>query len=289
MRVSVVVSVFKNVSDFEITLGSISRQTIQEVEILVVDDGNSEEDSVELERICKSESRVRIIKNDINIGLTGSLIKACNQARAPYIARIDNGDLMVPENRLEMQLESFESDPGLAVVGGQIEIVDTLNGAIFRSKLEIIDDSQLRGFPLSVSRFHHVTVMMSKTAYRLSGGYDSFCRTGQDRELWPRLMDHGKGLCLPVVFSVAPMRFSSISVARNNEQIRNKIVDMKRKWKNRQITLLQFLISFSKCMAQLTMPVRLRVFLRYYKNMQFVKFIPMETAVSFRALKELYS
>src|SRR5690554_3723308 len=115
-KVSVVVSVFGNIQDFEVTLQSILNQSLKDIEVVVVDDGNSELDKANLAKICARDERVVLINNEKNKGLTQCLVQGVAAAEGEYIARIDNGDIMVPSNRLDLQLRKLMSCKELGIV-----------------------------------------------------------------------------------------------------------------------------------------------------------------------------
>lgn len=217
--ISVVLSVYKNVNLFDITLNSILNQSISEnIEVIVIDDGNTMEDSAYLFNKCLNEERIKYFKNKENIGLTKSLIRGCNLANGQYIARIDNGDIMVSENRLEDQQKILEAYSDVAIVGGAIELISFTFNKRYISKAIELPPGIIENPKRWTTLFPHMTVMFRKRAYDLAGGYDKDLKTGQDTDLWPRLLEHGKAYRKNSIFAIAPMMDESISVANNTKQ-----------------------------------------------------------------------
>lgn len=287
-RLSVVMGVYGRVEALETTLKTVFAQTVQDLEIVLVDDGNEGHDRLTLQRLAQSDARIQLLRNDRNVGLTASLVKGCAAARAPFIARIDNGDLMVPSTRLETQLALLEQNPRLAVVGGGVEFVDCLNAHRYRSPL--VHKAHAEIVRQSSNWFSHVTVMMRKSAYEACGGYDPAWRVGQDSELWPRLLQHGEGLNLPEVFAIAPIHRGSISVARNNEQILGKIRRI-RDTKSAERTLFKLMSTSGRIafeLVKLMLPIRLRVMLRNRKWTEFQGRVPKSALASPESLLDYY-
>lgn len=283
--VSVVVSVYKSVGEFRETLNTILSQSLASIEILVVNDGNSLEDTESLREICSADARVRLIENSRNRGLTQCLIQGVSEARGRYIARIDNGDLMVPRHRLEWQYGELEADNNLVIIGGDIEIVDALNGFRFRSNVGGSVQSPVNEAPMS-NIFFHMAVMFRKDTYFLTGGYNSQFRVGQDSDLWPRMLAYGYGKNLADVVAIAPMAPNSISVKKNRDQILQKLrrIDAART----QFGVFRYMLIVSLERLKLVTPIRIRVFLRYMKNMKMVGIISKRDSKDLSCIKEFY-
>jgi glycosyltransferase involved in cell wall biosynthesis len=189
--VSVVMAVYGNWDDLPATMDSILRQTVTDLEVILIDDGNPAEGREAIGSVARKDFRIRLIVNEENIGLTRSLIRGCEAARAEYIARIDCGDLMVPRHRLSRQLECFHKDESLGLVSGGIEMWDLINRKRWRTRLRTRDHEETIALPRYSSWADHPTVMFRKSTYQAAGGYNPDLRVGQDTELWPRMSEHG--------------------------------------------------------------------------------------------------
>ena len=226
-QISVVMAVYGNWDDLAATLESVLRQSHSGFELILVDDGNPEPGKSIIRKLADSDARIRLLVNELNQGLTLSLIRGCSEARSEFIARIDCGDLMVPDQRLEMQHRALVTDSGLALVSGGIELWDLINRKRWRSRLKYRSHEEIARRPRYTSWADHPTVMFRKTAYEQAGGYSRDWPVGQDTELWPRLAEHGRFAGLPEVFALRTLSPGSISVARNAQQVRGKIKRMK--------------------------------------------------------------
>jgi glycosyltransferase involved in cell wall biosynthesis len=258
----------------QITIGSILNQTLKYIEIIIVDDGNNSKDRKRIEQIATIDNRIKLLTNSHNIGLTKSLIFGCNMAAGKFIARIDNGDIMVPSTRLYQQKKILEKNSNFAIVGGGIEIVDTLNALRYRSKCILEEHEKILKKPKHKSLFMHVTVMMRTDCYQKSGGYNSNLKVGQDTDLWHRIIMTGKGCNLPEIFAIAPMRSNSISVKRNNDQIKGRLRKHLDHFRQKEITFFEYQKLSALEIMKLILPVRFRIMFRYLRNMKFVGRIP---------------
>lgn len=102
LKVSVIVAAFNQQRHIGRCLRSLLHQKIdhREYEIIVIDDGSTDLTPYALELFTDpSESTIRTLRNDSNLGLPASLNRGIKAARAPYIVRVDSDDY-VNENFL---------------------------------------------------------------------------------------------------------------------------------------------------------------------------------------------
>ena len=118
---TVLIAVYNGERFLREALYSVSTQTFTDFELLVVDDGSTDETATILESY--SDRRIRIITNRRNIGVAGSLRRGLNDARGEYIARIDADDIALPE-RLEKQVKYLDLHPEVGMVASLCLIID---------------------------------------------------------------------------------------------------------------------------------------------------------------------
>ena len=117
--VSVVMPVFNAIDTVERAARSILAQTLQDIELIVVDDGSTDGSGEIIERI--GDPRTRIIRTP-HLGVASAANTGTKLARAGLIARMDADDYAYPE-RIRLQLEFLESS-GHDVVGCHVRILD---------------------------------------------------------------------------------------------------------------------------------------------------------------------
>ena len=104
---------------------SIVAQTFQRWELLIIDDGSTDN---ALEAIADiRDTRIRTFRDGKNKGLAVRLNEACAMAAGQFFARMDQDDVSYPE-RLRLQVEALQTDPGLDVVAGRAITIDENNG-----------------------------------------------------------------------------------------------------------------------------------------------------------------
>lgn len=204
--VTVVMGVYNNAEFLERTIASVLAQLSVDLQFVIVDDG-SDQTTKELLARYKTNPKVQIITQP-NQGLTAALICGCSAAKAPYIARIDVGDEMLP-HRLVDQVLSLKQHPDAVLTTSPVTLHVAEGEPLFCAdytqedlKMGAADVASASGkIPF------HASVMFRTDIYRQVGGYRQEFYFAQDLDLWSRMIEHGdiivsdepltKGLILP--------------------------------------------------------------------------------------------
>lgn len=115
-QISVVIPLHNGAKYVEAALNSIHNQTVQVAEILVIDDGSTD-NGAELARQHPSRP---IVFQQPNQGAAAARNCGIRKARFPFIAFLDHDDLWRP-NKLLLQCAAFEQDPDLVTCFGRID------------------------------------------------------------------------------------------------------------------------------------------------------------------------
>jgi len=104
-----------NVNRFlDVAIRSVFAQTHPDWELIVIDDASSDGSGDFIKRI--DDPRVKLLRNEQNLGLPRSVNRAIDHATGHYMARFDGDDMLVPE-RLERQLNFALANPGIDMHG----------------------------------------------------------------------------------------------------------------------------------------------------------------------------
>jgi glycosyltransferase involved in cell wall biosynthesis len=219
-EVSVVMSVFNGGSSLARTVESVLTQSGVSLELIVVDDGSTDETARVLAAAAARDPRVRVLPQ-ANEGLTRSLVTGCDAAVGEFIARQDAGDISLP-GRLEKQCAVLRRSPTTVLVScftrsvgvyGEVVHESCVTAAELRAGLRAESLETLRG----PSR--HGTVMMRGDAYRRVGGYRPAFPVAQDIDLWLRLAEIGDVDVVPDVLYEADLSPDSITARRRSDQV----------------------------------------------------------------------
>ena len=170
-------------------LSSVLRQTMPDLELLVVDDASSDATSDILAGI--TDPRLVVLRNDRRSGLAASLNRGLDAARGRWVARLDADDIALP-HRLERQLAAAALDPP-AILGSAVADIDE-RGDVLRVHTVPASDVEVRWHALFSSPFYHPTVLFDRAMLDRHGlRYDTGFGESEDYDLWARLLEHGRG------------------------------------------------------------------------------------------------
>lgn len=111
MKISVIMSVYnEEVEWIEESIKSILEQTYKNFELIIIVDNPNRRDILStIERYQKLDSRIKIIKNEKNMGLVYSLNKGISISEGYYIARMDADDICI-KDRFEKQVNYLNNN-----------------------------------------------------------------------------------------------------------------------------------------------------------------------------------
>jgi hypothetical protein len=182
VKVTVCCSFYNRKNYVKATIDSLLSQDYDCFEIIVINDGSEEDIKTILDSY--HDNRLKIVHQD-NIGFVRSIRKAIDMSKGDYIAIQGAGDISFP-GRLRKQVEFLEKNPEYVVVGCAVRNYNIKNGKgkiIYHNSFIEIGDSNI---------YTHGEVMFRKKAYLDVGGYRTFFKYAQDRDLWLRLSTIGK-------------------------------------------------------------------------------------------------
>ena len=217
LEVTVLMSVCNGERYLREAIDSVLGQTLGAFEFLIIDDASTDASSKIIKQYADKDSRIRVITNESNLGLTASLNKGIAQTSTPYIARMDADDISLPE-RLEKQLAYMRAHPEVAALGCSIFDIDAE-----AKQMERIDppSEHEQIYALSCSfggGILHPTAFMRRAALVEIGGYRANLITAQDLDLWLRLGARHALANLPEVLLWRRKHAGSVSICRQSEQ-----------------------------------------------------------------------
>lgn len=213
--VSILLSVKDGEEYLDTCLRSIAQQTYSYWEIVIVNDGSTD-DTEQLITQWKSSvsQQVHVIHHSKAYGLTVSLNEASARARGVYLARIDADDTW-HESKLEKQINFLETNPDVGIVGTWY--VNITNAHTRTIHLPVLDKA-IKKIMFRKNPFGHSCVVMRKTLFEKVSGYDETLRYAQDRDLWFRLRPHTSFVNIPEVL-VRRLSHPSKSQTHKRQQI----------------------------------------------------------------------
>ena len=128
--VTVIIPVYNSGSTLSRAVASVLNQTLRAVELLIVDDGSTDDSLAIAEAIAATDPRVRVVALPENAGKARAMNLAANIARGTWIAVLDADDRYLP-TRLATLVEAGEAHGVDLVADNQLHS-DSATGSVFR-------------------------------------------------------------------------------------------------------------------------------------------------------------
>lgn len=192
--VSVLLPAYNGQQSIERAIKSILTQTLSEFQLVIVDDGSSDETWQVIQSF--DDPRILAVRHEANAGLVQALATGLRHCKGRFIARHDQDDVSMPD-RLNVQRDFLLEHPEVVLVGTWATVV----GGEDLSRLKAVPrlhhpwrDPDIRLMMAWNNPFVHGSVMIRKSALDASGGYstDRDLTPPEDYELWTRLASQGE-------------------------------------------------------------------------------------------------
>jgi glycosyltransferase involved in cell wall biosynthesis len=215
--VSVLLAVHNGGAFLDEAIHSILDQTFPDFELLVIDDGSTD-DSYNRAAAFK-DPRIRILRNETNIGLTRSLNRGLAEASGEYIARQDADDISLP-NRFAAQVQYLRSRLDVVLVGTSAVRINQKGMMVGTNDMPVTHET-IRWASVLDNPFLHTSVMFRRNVVQECGGYDEQYAVCQDYALWTRLAARHQVANLPerlVLMREHPRSMTRSQTSRTDEE-----------------------------------------------------------------------
>ena len=191
-RVTVLLPVYNGATTIDAAVQSILCQTFSDFELLVVDDGSTDDTPARL--AAHKDERLRVLRTE-NRGLGAALKYGVEESRGELIARMDADDISAP-NRLEREIAALDAHPEIGVVHARIHFMDRRARPLDerRESVRLAD----AGDNPTIHRWRllwrntvvHSTVLMRRQV--LIDARENYIEgaVSEDYDLWSRLLFH---------------------------------------------------------------------------------------------------
>jgi glycosyltransferase involved in cell wall biosynthesis len=223
-EVSVVVPTHNRRDLLVLTLRSVRRQRDVELEVIVVDDGSTDDTSGVVAGL--GDPRIRPIRHDVPLGVSAARNRGIAEARGEWIAFLDDDDLWAPD-KLALQLQAVKETGKRWAYTGAVN-VDELN--------------RVRGGspPLPPSRFVELlphwcpmpggcsNALVRADVLSRIGGFDTGLSIIADWDLWLRFARSGEPAC--VARPLIGYRLHAANMTLNTQRMLAELGEMERRY-----------------------------------------------------------
>lgn len=192
-QVSVVIPSYNHEKFVEQTIDSVLNQTFQDFEIIITDDGSSDNTVKKIRKYDDPRIQLYVFKR--NKGACEALNNCIRKSKGKYVAYISSDDVW-EKNKLEKQLKFIERNQNYSVVFSKAKIINEKNELISDDKhpyFSIFDQQNrtreewLRYFFFNGNCICHPSILIKKSVYDEIGLYNERLANIPDMEMWIRI------------------------------------------------------------------------------------------------------
>ena len=217
-KISVVMSFYKEPLQWMASaVESILNQSFTDFEFIIICDNPENAGGLAyIQELSGKDSRIKLIENPVNIGITKSLNKGLETARGEYIARMDSDDIAL-EERFQRQVDFLDSHRDISVCATNAHSINARGRIIKRNRYSRkLNPNNLFIF----NSIAHPSVMFRRELLNVRKPlYNEDCPYSQDYELWQHLFLKGHKIhTLPETLMLYRKSRNQISSSRRMQQ-----------------------------------------------------------------------
>ncbi len=215
--ISVIIPVYNSTTTIQTTLHSVFQQTFREFELIIVDDGSTDQ-TLEIVRQYQ-DNRLQVMACS-HRGASVSRNQGLYQSKGEYIAFLDGDDVWTPD-KLEKQFQALKANPAAAVAYSWTDYIDEVGNPLYPGSHvslngQVYPQLLIRNFLESGSN-----PLIERQALIQVGGFDESLQGGQDWDLYLRLAAKYQFITVPQVQIYYRVSSHSISshLLRQEQQV----------------------------------------------------------------------
>src|SRR4028119_1868603 len=184
-KVSVVIPCYNQARFLGEAVGSVLSQTHADFEVIVVDDGSTDDTRRVASSYAAGDSRVRLISQE-NRGLAGARNRGLAESRGEYVVFLDSDDRLLA-GALEVGVRELASHPGCAFVSGHYRPINADGVAYAVPQQDRVGGDHY----LALLRDNYISmpasVMYRRWVFGEVGGFDGSVDAAADWDLYLRI------------------------------------------------------------------------------------------------------
>ena len=192
-NITVVIPTYNRATVLSRAINSVRSQTLKPLQIIVVDDGSTDDTPSVLAALQPGMTTLQL---DNNRGVSVARNAGVSHANGDIVAFLDSDDEWKP-SYLEQVWEAWRSDEAAALVYTHYVRVQDKSGRAWAVKCS--DPAGDQGRAMLLENFVHSSSLFSvrRTLFEQCGVYDPRFRIMQDRDLYMRLLERGPARLVP--------------------------------------------------------------------------------------------
>ncbi|HEY9660089.1 MAG TPA: glycosyltransferase family A protein [Allocoleopsis sp.] len=195
-------------------IDSILHQTFPSFELIVIDDGSTDDTVSLVQRFVEQDARVRLLSS-LHGGLSRALNLGIEAAQYPWIARMDADDIALPQ-RLERQMAAVAAAPGVVAWGSYAYHMNSHGKTLGMARVGPTTEQDFYRLRQAghLVQLIHPTVLLKREVLLQVGGYKPEFEPVEELELFDRMAAYGPTLTIPEPLLRYRVHAQSVSMQR---------------------------------------------------------------------------
>lgn len=182
MKISVIIPCFNVGAYVEEGINSITNQTYRDLNIICIDDCSTDDTYSLLEKMAINDSRIKLYRNECNLGLVATLNKLVALSTTEFLVRMDPDDIS-PANRIE-KLLSEQMSGDYDIVSSDYSLIDENGRSIKKRGFSLLRTPKgIEYTAIFNSPIPHSPSLIKKKIFNYST-YDQSFKAAEDYRLW---------------------------------------------------------------------------------------------------------
>ena len=211
--VAVIIPCYNSSKYIQKTIESVLNQDYENLEIIAIDDGSTDETKKILESYVP---KIRVLShpNNANLGQAASSNLGITETKSDLIAFLDSDDIWYP-NKVKEQVKIFQkcSDVGLVYTNGYV--IDESDNILYKLLPDDFQEENIHGEILLKCYIRTPsTVMVKREELKKIGLFKPYLRNGQDHDMWIRMSEVARFYYIPNILAAYRKHPGQISSRR---------------------------------------------------------------------------
>jgi hypothetical protein len=218
-QVSVIVPAYNAEATLPDTVDSIQRQTFQDFELIVIDDGSTDGTLVWLRSVFDSRLQVFSYSNG---GLTVARNRGIERSRGEFISFIDSDDLWTPD-KLALQLQALRQSPEAALAYSWTAFLDQHGDFLFAKEASYCEGDVYAELLRHCFVANGSNILVRTTCARAVGGFDTALPRAADWDFYLRIAARWRFAVVPryqILYRISDRAMSADAPASEEAMLR---------------------------------------------------------------------
>lgn len=195
-KISIIMASYNYAHFIGEAIESVINQTYKNWELIIIDDASADNSLEVIEEYVKKDSRIKLLINEKNLGLAGTIKKGIESATGNWIAFLESDDIF-SQNSLEEKVKAINSNAGiiytdLELFGDEKSFYKYQNyiNDINKYFIQLDNSKFVKNFKEIIPKVNPIptfSVVMVKKELLEKCNFNSICKASLDYYLWAQL------------------------------------------------------------------------------------------------------